>query len=407
MTAGPVGLRVDLEQTRARWLDAVEAELAHAVALRHRLHAAPRVSGDEAATAVEVAAAVGAGPGQQCAGTGRVVRIGPPGPAVAVRAELDALPLAEATGVSYAATNGAMHACGHDVHLAAVTALARAAARVALPAGLLVVLQPREEVGPTGAQDVLDEGVLPAHGVRCVIGGHVQPQVPAGHVSCDPGAVNAAVDEVEIVVVGRGGHGGYPHLAVDPLPALCRIVLALQDAVRSAVDPLQPAVVSITQLSGSAAPNVIAGQARAAGTVRTMRPADAAALHARIRAVVEGVAGAHGCTGEYVVRRGEPALHNDPELAGAAAGWLAASGVPTARFASCGSDDFATYGTALPILMLFVGTGDGPDCPMLHDPRFLPPDETVREVALAMMAGWLAGVQTFLPSGAGTVGTGA
>ncbi|WP_233153667.1 M20 family metallopeptidase [Kineosporia sp. R_H_3] len=412
MTGRHAGARAGLEALRRRWVEALDAELPAAVALRHRIHAAPEVSGHETATTAAVVAAIGAGAGTASATTGRVLRIGPGGPAVAVRAELDALPLVEATGATYAATNGAMHACGHDVHLAAVTALARAAlateaAGHLLPAGLLVVLQPREEVGPTGAADVLAEGVLAAHDVRCVVGGHVQPQVTAGHVSCDPGPVNAAVDEIEVVVTGRGGHGAYPHLAVDPVPALCRIVLSMQDALRSAVDPLQPAVVSMTQLSGSGAPNVVPDEARAAGTVRTMRPGDAVALHARIEALVTGIAQAHGCTGTYLVRRGEPALDNDPATAACAADWLAASGLPTAPFASCGSDDFATYGTRLPILMMFVGTGDGPGSPMLHDAAFLPPDGTVREVALALMAGWLAAVEVHLgPGAAGADGAG-
>jgi amidohydrolase len=390
-----------LEPLFRHWVEALDAELPAALGLRRRIHAAPEVSGAEQATADTVVAAIGAGPGEPTADTGRVVRIGPPGPAVAVRAELDALPMVEQTGVPFASSNGAMHACGHDVHLAAVTALARAARGLDLPAGLVVVLQPREEVGPTGAQDVLDDGVLAAHDVRCVVGAHVQPQVPAGHVSCDPGPVNAAVDEVEVVVTGAGGHGAYPHLTVDPVPALCRIVLSLQDALRATVDPLQPAVVSMTQLAGSGAPNVIPDEARAAGTVRTMRPVDAALLHARIDAAVQGIAAAHGCTARYVVRRGEPALENDAGMAAAGGAWLAGCGLPTVPFASCGSDDFATYGTSLPILMLFVGTGTGPGSAMLHDPRFLPPDAAVRQVALALLAGWLAGVQTRVLVGLG------
>jgi amidohydrolase len=402
MPDGHTGGRAELEALRAAWVQALDAELAGAVALRHRLHAAPEVSGDESQTAATVVAAIGAGPGVVCGGTGRLLRVGPRGPAVAVRGELDALPLVEATGAPYAATNGAMHACGHDVHLAAVTALTRAALALeaagrALPAGLVVVLQPREEVGPTGATDVVAEGGLAAHDVRCVIGGHVQPQVPSGHVSCDPGFVNAAVDEVEVVVTGRGGHSAYPHLARDPVPALCRIVLSLQDAVRTAVDPLQPVVVSMGQLSGSGAPNVLPDRACAAGTVRTMRPQDMTALHARIEALVTGIAAAHGCEGRYHVRRGEPPLRNDPATASAAARWLSALGTPTAPFASCGSDDFATYGEVLPILMMFVGTGTGLASPMLHDPHFLPPDSSVPEVALALMAGWLAAVETHVP----------
>jgi amidohydrolase len=394
-----------------QWLVRLEDELPGAVALRHELHAHPDLSGAEEGTTRRVLAAIDAGPGQPVAGTGAVLRLGPAGPAVGVRAELDALPLSETTGAAFAAPPGAMHACGHDVHLAAVTALARAARELDLPAGLVVLLQPREEVGPTGAADVVSAGILPALDVRYLIGAHVQPQLAAGVISADPGPVNAAVDEIEVEVIGRGGHGAYPQLAVDPVPALCRIVLGMQDVLRSAVDPMQPAVISMTQLSGAAAPNVIPGTARAAGTVRTMRPQDAQALHAHAARMVEQVAAGHGCTGRYLVRRGEPSLHNDAALAARARGWLSGAGVALESFASCGSDDFANYGGVLPILMLFVGTA-GPaqgagaghhlggvevsGRPMLHEPGFLPSDDAVREVAVAQMAGWLAGVQTLL-----------
>jgi len=377
------------------WLSALESELPAAVRLRQALHAEPELSGAEERTAAAVAERFEV-PAQPVAGTGRVLRLGPPGPAVAVRAELDALPLHELTGAPYAASNGAMHACGHDVHLAALAALGRASRGLDLPFGLVVLLQPREEVGPTGAQDVIASGVLAAHEVRAMIGAHVQPLVPVSAVAADPGPVNAAVDEIEIVVTGRGGHGGYPHLAVDPVPALCAVVLALQDAVRATVDAMEPAVVSVTQLAGAGAPNVIPGTATAAGTVRTMRPEVGRPLHERLRRTVESVAAGYGCTGRISVRRGEPALVNDPVLAAAAGHRLRALGVPQASFRSCGSDDFATYGTVLPILMLFVGTGEGPGGPTLHDPRYLPGDGAVGEVARALLAGWLAAAETLL-----------
>jgi amidohydrolase len=378
----------DTARLVAGWDAALTAELADAVELRHRLHAAPEVSGSEQRTSQVVAAAIG-GEAEPVAGTGLVLRIGPPGPAVAVRAELDALPVRERTSAPWASTNGAMHACGHDVHLAAIVALARAARRVPLPCGLVVVLQPREEVGLTGATDVLASGILERHEVRSIVGAHVQPLVPAGAVSADDGAVNAAVDEIEITVTGRGGHSAYPHLAVDPVPALCTTLLALQETVRSAVDPLHPVVLTVPQLWGAGAPNVVPETAGAVGTLRTMHAEDASLLYERITRTVEGVAAAHGCRGEVVVRRGEPPLVNDPAAAEQARAVLGRLQVPTASFASCGSDDFATYGHALRTLMLFVGTGEGIAGPMLHDPHYLPSDERVRDVARAALAGWV------------------
>ncbi len=221
-----------------------------AVRLRHELHARPELSGREHGTADRVVAAITAGfdgdrsdNGEAAiavsavADTGRLVRIGPAGgPAVAVRAELDALPLDERTGARWSSqVPGAMHACGHDVHLAAAAALARAAAAVhravGLPAALLLVLQPREELSPSGARDVVDSGLLEQQRVRSMIGVHVQPQVPPGQVAVDPGVVNAGMDEFTITVTGRGGHSAYPHLTRDPVPALCQSVLAARDAV--------------------------------------------------------------------------------------------------------------------------------------------------------------------------------
>lgn len=404
-----------LELLATAWRTALDEELPAAVALRHELHARPEVSGKEFWTAERVVEAIGL-PSDDVAGTGRLLRVGSPGPAVAVRAELDALPVQEQTGATYSATGDAMHACGHDVHLAALVALTRSALRLSgsaggpgeLPCGLVALLQPREEVGPTGARDVVASGLLQQNGVRGVIGAHVQPRVPAGQVSIEPGPVNAGVDEFEITVTGRPGHTGYPHLAADPVATLCRCVLALQDVLRGRVDPMHPATLTVTQLLAGTAPNVIPGAAWAAGTLRTMHATDAAALYLGMADAVAGIASAFGCDGQLSVIRGEPALVNDPVLAARAAPWLHRFGLGAqGAFASCGSDDFASYVEVAPIAMLFVGAtpgdpdGTGPDgrpWPMLHDPRFLPADALVGDVAHAMLAGVLAAVPTLSTS---------
>jgi amidohydrolase len=377
------------------WEEALAAELPDAVRLRRELHEKPDVSGDEERTAVRVASAVDAGglvSEERVALTGRLLRVGPAsGPSVLVRAELDALPMVERTGAGFAATNGAMHACGHDVHLAALVALARSAQRVAVPLAVLAVLQPREETVPSGAPDVVSSGLLAAHDVRAAVAAHLQPQVASGRVAADGGPVNAAIDEFDVVVTGRGGHGAYPHLALDPVPALCRAVPALQEAVRRTVDPMHPAVLTVSRLSAAEAPNVIPERATATGTLRTLHRADAEALHRAMGETVAGIAAAHGCTGEVVVRRGDPALVNDHGLATSARQWLRSLGAePAAPFASCGSDDFAWYGEMAPSLMMFVGTGDADGAGTLHDPRFLPTEARVGEVARALLAGYLA-----------------
>ena len=376
--------------------DALSRELPDAIRLRHELHADAEPSGAEHHTAARVAVALGASDAPPVGGTGRIVRIGPrAGPCVAVRAELDALPIEEETGVPWASRTGAMHACGHDVHMAALAALGRAvrtakvpaAFAAGLPAALLAVLQPREEGFPSGARDIVGAAAFAAERPRAVIGVHLQHQLPAGTVGARAGTVNAAADDFEIRVDGTGGHAGYPHLTADPVPALCQAVLALQQIVSRRTDPLRAVVVSVGTLRAGQAPNVIPATAAARGTLRALDESDRPGLHKALREIVEHTSRAHGCRGTVTINEGEPALVNDEALATASWPWLreAGFGVDTS-FRSCGADDFSFYARSAPTLMLFVGTG-GPVS--LHHPRFLPPDDAVRQVAGAMLAGYL------------------
>ena len=157
------------------------------------------------------------------------------GPAIAVRAELDGLPVEETTGVPWASTNGAMHACGHDVHLAGLAAVVRAAATIDLPRPLVALLQPREEGVDSGAKDIVDEGGL--DGIEAVVAAHVQPRVDTGVIAVTPGPVNAAMDTFRVDVSGRGGHSGYPHTVDDSVLAVSAVVVALQQIGRPADRP--------------------------------------------------------------------------------------------------------------------------------------------------------------------------
>jgi amidohydrolase len=368
---------------------ALADELPDAVRLRHDLHAHAEPSGAEHRTSATVLAALGAADGPVIGGTGRIVRVGPQsGPCIAVRAELDALPMAEQTGAPWASQTGAMHACGHDVHLAALVALARAARKADLPAGLLAVLQPREEANPLGAPDIVASQAFAAHQPRAVIGAHLQHQVPPGTVAATAGTVNAAADEFEISVEGTGGHAGYPHMAADPVPALCQVVLALQQIVSRRTDPTHAVAVSVGIIEAGQAPNVIPGTATARGSLRALDEADRPAIHTALREIVDHVCRAHGCRGVVTIEDGEPALVNDAALAAACWPWLRAAGFAVdTSLRSCGADDFAYYARIVPSLMLFVGVG-GPFA--LHHPRFLPDDAAVGQVASAMLAGYLA-----------------
>lgn len=374
------------EQLRA----ALDRELDGAVELRRELHASPELPGSETRTAARVAAALGAPDAPVVAGTGRLVRIGPrTGPCVAVRAELDALPITEQTGAAWSSRNGAMHACGHDVHLAALAALGRAAASTAeLPAALLAVLQPREEASPSGARDIAASEPFQAHQPVAVVGVHLQPQLSAGTVAAPAGTVNAAADDFEIQVEGAGGHAGYPHLATDPVPALCQAVLGVQQVISRHTDPTHAVVASVGMLAAGHAPNVIPPGARARGTLRALDESDRPGLHATLREVVDHICRAHGCRGTVTITEGEPALVNDDGLAAASWPWLESLGFGVdTGFRSCGADDFSFYARSAPTLMLFLGTEGELS---LHHPEFLPGDDSVRQAAQAMLAGYLS-----------------
>jgi amidohydrolase len=366
-----------------------------AISLRVRLHANPELSNAEHGTARLVSEALGAADVEPVAGTGLVARVGPvEGRSVAVRAELDALPIEEQTGAPFAAGNGLMHACGHDVHMAALTALFRAARRLtrSLPEPLLALYQPSEETYPSGAEVIVRERAL-AGEVGAVVAAHVHPEVPWGSVSVEPGPVNASCDYLHITVEGDGGHGAYPHRARDPILALSHIVVALQSLVSRRLDPMHPGVLGIGWTRAGSAENVIPERAEAGGTLRALQPEDREPLREAAREIVEATARAHGCVARMEVIEGEPATINDSAIAAAARALAPEAGFELARpTRSCGSDDFGFYGRLAPTLMVFVGLGGAPGTERLplHHPRFLPPPEAVRAVARAQAVAFAA-----------------
>ena len=381
-------------------LQAAGQEAPAAVALRRELHATPELGGHETRTASRVAAAMGE-PDAPAVTTGRLVRIGAAsGPSVGIRAELDALPLTERTPVAWASRNGASHSCGHDVHLAALTAAGRAVRRVGGPLPLVAVLQPREEGNPSGARDLVGSPQLEANDIRAMIGVHVHPHIPCGQVSVGPGPVNAAYDEVTITVRGRGGHAAYPHVTRDPVLASAHVILALQHLISRRTDPMHPAVLTIGTVHAGTAANVVPEQVVLTGSLRTFEPADRASLRSAVSATAAATAEAYECTAQATFTQGEPVLDNDPSLAAAAADRLAQAGFQVVdSLRSCGSDDFAYYCARYPSLMMFAGVGQPgtPDAPGLHHPAFLPREEAVEDVARVMLAGYVAACSVVPP----------
>ncbi|WP_424534145.1 M20 metallopeptidase family protein [Sphaerisporangium viridialbum] len=377
---------------------ALRDEFAAAREIRRYIHARPDLSGHEHATTRTVIEQMPAGLRvEEVAGSGAIIRVGGEDACVAVRTELDALPVTERTLVEWAAGNGAMHACGHDVHLSAGIALARAVHRVGAPIPLLLVLQPREETAPSGAMDILGSRALERHQVRAMIGAHVQPLLASGEVASTPGTVNASADEFTVRMLGVGGHAAYPHLGPDPVLALSLFITAAQQLVARDIDPMLPAVVSIGEIRAGSSPNVRPDHAVARGTLRSFDLTQRELLHRRLKTVASGVAESVGCKSEVHLDLGEPALHNDPRLAKAAAANLERFGLSHSNdLRSCGADDFAHYAQRFPSLMMFVGTGAGSG--KLHSADFLASDEAVDHTALALAAGYLAACTAFTPT---------
>jgi len=389
VTSRPVPSAAAADGLGASLAALLAAELPAAVELRRDLHRHAELSGAESRTAAAAAAALGQPDAPAVAGTGRLIRIGPEaGPAIGIRAELDALPVTEDTGVPWSSVTGAMHACGHDVHLAALTAVGRAARRADLPVALLAVLQPREEITPSGAAEVAADASFAAQRPAAMIGVHLQHQFPAGTVVAATGTINAATDDFEITVSGTGGHAGYPQLAADPVLALCQSVVALQQLVSRRIDPTHAAVVSVGALQAGQAANVIPPAATAAGTIRTLDGRDREFLRTAVRDTVADTCRAHGCRGTVTITPAEPALVNHPHLAVACQQHLRAAGCAVGtEFRSCGADDFSYFSAVVPSVMMFAGSGTAVS---LHHPQFLPADEAVGQVAAAMLAGYLA-----------------
>lgn len=373
-----------------QWRRSVRDELALAADLRCRIHHDPRVSGDETDTAQAVAAAIGL-PADPIADTGLLFDIPTAAPAagrpIVLRSELDALPLTEQTGVPWSSSNGAMHACGHDIHLAAVTAVARAARTLDLPAPLKILLQPREEDIRSGAGDIVATGVPDSF--AAIIAAHVQPQLSAGVFSITPGTVNAGVGDLEILIEGQGGHSGYPHTVADPILALAAVITASQQIAARRTDPTTGSVVMITTLAAGSASNAVPAAARASGSYRFMTETDRVMITESLSKIVSGIGAAHQVTGTVRFNGHQPPLNNNPALAERAATILSRTGSQIDRtWRSFGSDDFSHYSRSCPALMIFVGTGECGGG--LHDPHYLPPDSTIVAVADALIAGYLA-----------------
>lgn len=368
---------------------ALDRHLPQAYQLRQHLHRFPEVSGNESKTRERVLASFPEGlEVTTVADTGAVARLGGPGPSIGIRGELDALPVREETGVPWASSHrGVMHACGHDVHLAALSAVMHAVAEEEGPYPLLAVLQPREETYPSGAADIAQSGILDRGDCRAMIGAHAQPTLASGVLACVPGGVNAASDEFTVDVNGSSGHAAYPHLTEDPLLAAAEIVLSLQSVVSRGVDPMRSAALSVSSFRSGDAANVVPHNAQIKGILRALDNDTRILLRKRLHAMAPAIAKAHECDAEVTITSGEPVLYNDPALVQHTQALLQDQGFEVSdTLRSLGADDFSFFAETIPSLMLFVGTTTDK---RLHSATFLPDNNDIRAIAQAMMAGYL------------------
>jgi amidohydrolase len=346
------------------------------VALRRDLHQNPELFFRETRTAARVAAflegsglAVRTGVG----GTGVVADSGGGGRTVLLRVDMDGLPIQELNETPYVSrVPGLMHACGHDGHTAIGAGVARLLANRRLPGHVRMLFQPAEE-GEGGAQAVVAEGVM--EGVDFAFGIHLWNELPVGTLGVKPGPLMAAVDRLQIVVHGRGGHGGKPHRSADPVVAAAHVVAALQSVVAREVSPLQSAVVTIGAIHGGKAFNVIPDDVTLIGTIRTFDEALRRSMPERITRLASGVAGGLQCRADVEVKHGNPAVVNDPtatEIARRAAARVVGESQVVTPEPTMGGEDMAIYFEHAPGCFVFVGSANksrGLDQPH-HSPRF-------------------------------------
>jgi len=372
------------------------------VAWRRHLHSNPELSYKEFKTAKFVAETLrsfGLNPTEGVAGTGVVTMIEGKNPhtkSVALRADMDALPIEEKNDVEYKSKNpGVMHACGHDVHTSSllVTAKILTELKNEFEGSVKLIFQPGEEKNPGGASLMIKEGVLENPKPISIIGQHVMPLVPVGKVGFREGMYMASSDEIYLRVIGKGGHGSTPELTIDPVVIASHIIIALQQVISRNASPKQPTVLTFGKIIGEGATNIIPDEVRISGTFRALNEKWRKEGLEKIKKMAEGLAESMGGKCEVKISHGYPYLENNPELTrrirSAAEEYLGKENVVDIDL-TLGSEDFAYYSHQIPASFYRLGTRNEARgiTSYVHSPTF-DIDEDALSIGPGVMA-WLA-----------------
>lgn len=373
------------------------------IATRRHIHAHPELSYEEEETAALVAKKLEsfgmevtpnfAGHGVVGILTGEIA--GADAPTIALRADMDALPILEANEVPYKSTNpGVMHACGHDVHTSSLLGTASILSKLKseIPGSIKFIFQPAEEKFPGGASLMIKDGVLKNPAVDSIIGQHVQPYLDKGKIGIRPGMYMASADEIYITVKGKGGHAAHPATFIDPVTATAQILVALQQVV-SRSDPRIPSVLSFGKIIAEGATNIIPNEVYVEGTFRTMDEPWRAEAHKKISRIIHQTAEAFGCTVDLDLRKGYPVLFNDEKVTARTrqviSDYVGEENVVELDLWMA-AEDFAYYTHEAPGCFYRLGTRNEEKGIVhgLHTPLF-DIDETAMEISTGLMA-WIA-----------------
>lgn len=352
--------------------------------LRRHFHAHPELSQEEFETTREIAdhlVALGYEVHVRPEGTGLYADIAPPDfdphihPTVAIRSDIDALPILELNDVPYKSQNkGIMHACGHDVHMATVygSGLGLAAHHQDLPGRIRLIYQHAEETTPGGAIEMVSFGAIEE--VDAVLGLHCDPELAVGKIGIRPGAFTASFDLFEFTIRGKGGHGARPHQCVDSIFVATQLCNALYQLTAQNFDTRLPSVISIGTIQGGAVPNVIPEEVVLAGSIRTIDPEQRKEIEDHLHRIAGGICMTHGANYKLSFEHGAPAIHNDPEItevfAQVGGELLGKDNIYRIPLPSMGGEDFSYYCERVPGAMFRLGTAAKAPSNFLHSPNF-------------------------------------